>query len=233
MALARTGTLTFSATQVTLTNTTGDYNAVTNPGGYGAPNPTFASLHHYGILRKKAVGTETDEVLSVTSDGYASALTFVATRERDGWFEGKLLDISIWDSGTAYTGGTLVTGSVVSYLGVVYYSILNGTNQQPNISPTYWTAVTDYTTIEDNASISVTTVGRVTVYDADLYWSNKMALNSQNGRVGLSPDDRQTAALNRILWHIQCALVADQFGNNSDGEWNVRTLRSLGAKAAE
>lgn len=232
MTLIRSAALEFSATQVTLVNDTGDY-SVSNPGGYGAPNAEFTDYKHYGLIRKKNVNNVDDEVLSLDSSDPDTAVEFSATRSEDGWYEGKTLDILPWSSLTSYTGGTAETGSVVSYLGVVYYCILSNSNSAPNVNPTKWTAVTDYTTIEDNVSVAVTTVGRVTAYDADKYWSGKIALNSQSGLCGLDPDDRQTARLNKIYFHIQAVLVADQLGENTSGAWNVITLRTLGAKNAE
>lgn len=49
-----------------------------------------------------------------------------------------------WSSATAY-----VVGAHVSFNNVNYVSILNGTNQQPDTSPTYWTALAGYSTVFD------------------------------------------------------------------------------------
>lgn len=49
----------------------------------------------------------------------------------------QVVDISspahVWSSASAY-----VVNDLTSYAGLTYVSILNGTNQQPDISPTYW-----------------------------------------------------------------------------------------------
>ena len=50
------------------------------------------------------------------------------------------VNTAAWNSATAY-----VAGNGVSYSGVNYVSILAGTNQQPDISPTYWTPLPNVT----------------------------------------------------------------------------------------
>lgn len=229
MALALAATLTFSATKVILTNTTGDYDVSDNPGGYGSPNAEFTDYAHYAIIRKKNVNGVADSVLTLDSYNPVSAVSFSADRSVDGWHEGKLLEIEVWDIGTAYTGGTALTGSVVEDDGVVYYCEQNNTGNKPSLNPSDWEPVTDLTTIEENPFVLTKFVGRVTPYNADVYWSTKMAENSQAGRCGICADSREKERLDKIYFHIQAVLVADQLGSNTDGEFNVLALLALGA----
>lgn len=233
MALDRTATLTFSADQVILTNTTGDY-SVSNPGGYGTPNPDFSDFAHYAIIRKKNVNEVADEELTIDSYDPDTAEEFDADRSVDGWHEGTMFDIGVWDSGTSYTGGTVTTGSVVEDDGIVYLCGTSNSNSKPSLNPSKWTVVTDLTTIEDNTTLSATVEDRVTAYDADVYWSKQIADLSQKGQCSLQliVDDKLKARLDLILLNIQCAKTADQLGSNTSGEWSVLRLRHLGAKAA-
>lgn len=221
MALELSATLTFSATQVTLTNDTGDYNVSTNPTGYGTPNPAFNALAHYAIIRKKNVNDVADEVLTLDSYSPTSAETFTTDRELDGWFEGTLIDILIW------TAGTYASGYVVYYNGVIYQSNTSTTGT-PGVSVD-WTVVTDLESIEDNATVYTYAIGRSTAYDADVYWSKQIAANSEQGRCGICQDDRQKERLDKIEFHVNAVLVADQQGDNLEAEWNVQSLILLGA----
>jgi hypothetical protein len=223
MALSLSATLTFTASQVTLTNTTGDYNVSTNPTGYGTPNPAFNALAHYAIIRKKNVNDVADEVLTLDSYNVITAESFTCDRAIDGWYEGTLIDILIW------TAGTYASGYVVYYNGVIYQSNTSTTGT-PGVSGD-WDVVTDLTEIEDNDTVYTYAIGRTTAYDADTYWSKQIAQNSQRGRCGICDDDRQKDRLDKIEFHINCVLVADQLGNNQDAEWNVLTLIDLGAVA--
>lgn len=233
MALDRSASLTFSVDQVILTNTTGNY-SVSNPGGYGTPNPAFAAFAHYAIIRKKNVNEVADSVLSLDSYDPETALTFTADRDPDGWYEGVLLDIDVWDSGTSYVGGSLTTGSVVEDDGIVYVCGTSNSNSKPSLNPSKWIVVTDLTTIEDNTTLSATAEDRVTAYDADVYWSKQIADLSQKGQCSMQliVDDKLKARLDLILLNIQCAKTADQFGSDTQGEWAVLRLRHLGAKKA-
>lgn len=231
MALVVVAETTFAEDLVVLTDTTGAYNVTTNPTGYGAPNAAFAAYAHYAIIRKKNVDSVADEVLTLTAYNPITDTVFQAPRTTDGWYEGKKLTIPIWVTLTAYTSGTAATGSIVYYSGVVYYCIT--TNSDAAFTPAKWTAVSDLTTIEDNATLTVTTDGRVTAYDADVYWSKQIATLSQQGQCGVPfEDDKLKARLDKIYRYIQNVLVADQLGNNQDGEWCVLQLIAMGAKDA-
>ncbi len=222
MALTVKAELSFSKTQVILTDTTGNYDATTNPGGYGAPNALFTDYAHYAIIRKKNVNSVADVVMALDAYDEEVATEFKATRTLDGWYEGKKLNILKW------TAGTYPLDTVRWYNQVVYKANIS-TSQTPGAGAD-WTVVSDLTTIESNSTVTVTIDGRVTVYNADLYWSKQMAANSQKGLCGVCEDDRKKKRLDDILFHIQCALVGDQTGNNSNGEWNVLALIQLGAK---
>lgn len=222
MALQVVVQFAFSAQGLTFSDVTGDYNAVTNPTGYGAPNDAFSDFAHYALIRKKNVNSVADEILALDVYNPISATNFTADRDRDGWFEGKKFNIRIWSAGT-YPSGT------VRYHSGSIYMANTSTSQTPGAGA-QWDVVTDLTTIENNATVIITAEGRVTVYDADVYWSKQIMKNSQGGKCGLCEDDRKKAKMDRIFLYIQQALTADQLGLNTDGEWSVLALRLLGAK---
>jgi hypothetical protein len=214
--------ISFSATQVIVDDTTGNY-SVSNTGGYGAPNDAFADFAHYLILRKKNVNQVADVVMVLDSYNPLSATQFTATRSIDGWYEAKKLNIRKW------TAGSYVLNDVRYYNGSVYKAT-TATSGTPEVSPD-WLLVTDLTTIESNPTVVVATDGRVTVYNADLYWSRQIAINSQKGHCGdFCLDDKQKSRIEKIEFHIQVALIADQTGDNESGEWNTLTLITMGAK---
>jgi Ca2+-binding RTX toxin-like protein len=207
---------------VTAEDVTGAYHVTDNPTGYGAPNDAFADFAHYVIIRHKNVNSVADEVLTLNLYNPLSATEFTATRTTDGHYEVTKLNIYIWSAGT-YAADT-----VRYYAGSVYLSNTS-TSQTPGAGA-QWDVVTDLTEIEDNNTLIDTITGRVTVYDADVYWSKQIALNSQRGKCGICEDDRKKKKMDDILQYIQNALTADQLGYNTDGEWAVLALRLLGAK---
>lgn len=231
MAFALAGTLTFSADQVILTDTSGDYDVSSNPTGYGTPNPEFDSWAHYGLITKKNVNEVADVVLTLDAFNPISDSEFTAARDVDGWYEGTILNIPIWDyvPATAYTGGTVLTGSVVYDLGIVYYCTVSNTSARPASNPSKWTVVTDLSTIATNPSVTAKIIGQVTAYNADVYWSKQIATLSEQGQCGVCEDDKLKARLDKIYRYIQNVLVADQLGNDTDGEWNALQLIAMGA----
>ena len=220
MALSLSSALTFSATQVILTNNTGDY-SVSNTGGYGSPNLAFADLAHFAIIRKKNVNGVADEILAINSYDELTAVEFTFTRLIDGYYEGTLIDILIW------TAGTYAADRVVYYNGVIYQANTSTTGT-PGVSADWDVAA--LADVEESDDVYTAVDGRTTPYNADVYWSKQIAQNSQRGRCGICEDDRQKERLDKIEFHINCVLVADQQGNNQDAAWNVLALIELGAE---
>lgn len=221
MALEISVALSFSRTAVTFTDGTGDYDAGDNPGGYGAPNDEFSDFAHYAIIRKKNVNDVDDEILELDAYNPLTATEFTTERAVDGWYEGTKLNIRIWSAG-------IYNVDTVRYHSGVIYKANTLTSQTPGAGA-QWDVVTDLTTIESNNSVTVTRDGRVTPYNADLYWGKQIAANSKQGKCGICQDDRQKERLDRILRHIHAVNVADAYGFNQDGEWNVLALIQLGA----
>lgn len=220
MALTVVVEMVFGEDTVQMNDITGDYHAVDNPTGYGAPNAAFTDYAHYAIIRKKNVNDVADEVLTVDTYNEISETEFSAPRTVDGWYEAVKLNILVW------TAGTYAADIVKYYNGVIYKANTSTSNTPPHAD---WDIITDLTDIEDNNSITATIEGRVTAYNADVYWSIKIAENSQAGHCGLCEDDKLKARLDTIYRYIQSVLVADQLGDNTSGEWSALRLIALGA----
>lgn len=206
---------------ITFREDTGDYHVTTNPTGYSTPNPDFADYAHYAIVRKKGVNGTDDEVLTLETYNPLTATEFVAPRLTDGWYEGNSLKVTKW------TAGTYAAGIVRYYSGSIYIAATS-TSATPGADAD-WTLVTDLEDIEGNDSVEENAFGKVTAYNADVYWSRQIALNSSQGKCGICSDDRQKLRLDNIKFHVAAALIADLQGNYTDGEWNVLSLIQLGA----
>jgi hypothetical protein len=220
MALTVALELVFSSTTVILNDITGAYHAVDNPTGYGTPNAEFADYAHFAMIRKKNVNNVADSLLALAVYDEITATEFIGTRSVDGWYEGCKLNIPIW------TAGTYASGTVKFYNGVIYKANTSTSEQPPHAD---WDVITDLEDIEGNSSIITTYEGRVTAYNGDVYWSKQIALNSQAGHCGLCEDDKKKARLDKIYRYIQNVLVADQLGDNQNGEWNALQLIAMGA----
>lgn len=223
MALTVLSTFQYSATKVFLVDNTGTYDVLTNPTGYGGPNPAFAAYAHYALLTKKNVNMVADAVLALDAYDPLTAVKFSASRSVDGWYEGTLLNILIWTAAT-YPLNT------VRYQNGVIYKVTNvaGTSAAPPSAD--WAVVTDLTTILANATVIVTVKESDTAFSADAYWSQKIADLTQQGNLAIPDDERDKKRLDDIERTIKQVLAADQLGNNAAGEWCVLRLQKLGAR---
>lgn len=236
MALVPSWTLAFSATQVVATETTGTYNALTNPTGYGSPNPAFNDFEHIVFIKKKNVNNVADATVAGVYGPISDGGTYTASRSVDGWFELTNVNIPVWDSGTNYNGsGSATLSDYVFYNGVKYKAIQDNVNQNPETQTDYWEEISEedflllpHASFDNN--VYVTIEGRVTAYDADVYYANRIAEKTQLGFAGVAQTDRDKKRIDDIYRAVQQVLVADQLGNNTDGEWIVLRLQKMGAK---
>lgn len=108
MALALT--LTYSASntadncgEAIIDDTTGTYDAGSNPGGYGAPNEDRADLALYLFAIKKGYNTADVELSYTNVDAEADTVaSWTVPVSVDGWHRFRVLGIPQWDSGTSY-----------------------------------------------------------------------------------------------------------------------------------
>lgn len=133
----------------TITQQDGGLTAIaTNTTVYGSPNQDRDDAAEYVLWSK----TDVNAVRTFTNPAQGDVLTnlvYSVSTLVDGWFELIRLRIQPYNGATAY-----VSGNVFYYAtdGKVYQAIASSTGQLPT-NPTYFTEVTDLTTIIGNASI--------------------------------------------------------------------------------
>ncbi len=125
-------------TTLVVTDTTGNYDAVLNPGGYGAPNETRANLYlKLFVSLRKSTGRE---YLTVPAYNENTASTWTITDSNDGWHELYLFGCLAWGSGITYTTG-YITYSVAT--DTFYKSIQSGNINHAVTDTAWWTPTTD------------------------------------------------------------------------------------------
>ena len=142
-------------------DSTGTYDAGTNPGGYGAPNPDRADLGLVLVAQKKGYGNIADTELEYSNTGndFDTIASWTVDVTVDGWHEAVILGIPIWSAGTYDQSQAIVEADVV------YICDANGTTTQPSVSG--WTVATQ-TNLEAIRDDLVTYSPTSTVYSGTL-----------------------------------------------------------------
>jgi len=153
--ICRTATTADCGT-VTITDQTGNYDAVDNVGGYGTPNPDRADLALF-LMGWKWVSPDEDDPedvpLTINNDDPLNVTSWDIAQTIDGYYYYKIFGVPVWDVAVAYTTGDVVYDSTYQ----AYYKALQGsTGSQPGATPLDWEVVENLLEEEDNDSIYLT-----------------------------------------------------------------------------
>jgi hypothetical protein len=146
-------TVSSDCADVTVSDGTGDYDAGTNPGGYGAPNTVRGEIALYmqaysynndASVNVKEILTSTDNPLAVTAWQYKPSI--------DGYYKFRIIGAKAWDIAVAYMAENIIyfVGGSAATTGL-YQAIQNSTGETPEANPTYWAMIT--TTELNNADV--------------------------------------------------------------------------------
>jgi hypothetical protein len=154
----------------TISDTTGTYDALSNPTGYGSPNDDRSDVANYLLVSKNDVsGNRT--YLMVTNTSPLSTMIWNLVSGADGLHQATLLSFQLWNSGSAYVSSG--APSVVYYTPTskYYRAIQASTNIAPDSGggASYWEEITDFTEIQQGHS-------NVEVIDYSFLISSRTAL---------------------------------------------------------
>jgi hypothetical protein len=243
MALIPQLTLVTASTnneQIAMQESTGVYNASTNPGGYGAPNAELVDSAQYCFAFKKNVST-TDanhtNLLSNTTpeDGVGTKtwtlnITSTGSNTDDGWYKFYLLVCPIYSAATAYT-----VNQMVSSANILYKCIQAGTGQTPASSPTYWTAVNMADTVanleailDDQSTYSIWTgyENDIMIENTEIFYANKVA----EACAACSPCNDLADEIGEIEYlefYMRCAYTNESKENWTAAEKNIEILKDI------
>lgn len=106
LVIAKTG-INADGTEITITDQTGVYDASTNPGGYGTPNPERTDLALFlRVFAKRYNKTETLESTNLTTDPDSSDPLVVANwdctllSEKDSWIQATIYGLQLYAAST-------------------------------------------------------------------------------------------------------------------------------------
>lgn len=161
LALKNKYQITIDATGIFVTDTTGQYAASTNEGGWGAPNPDLATMCVFAIvIRKDSSG---DQQMVPVSNQFVADPVALNTKEtafeftflNDGVIEATVGTIPVADGdnavGTAYlSGGVVALGDYFYYNNAVWYA-----NPAPDPGDPVIQEITDYSILLENSDTIV------------------------------------------------------------------------------
>lgn len=243
MALIPTLTLVSGSTnneQIAMQESTGAYDAGTNPGGYGAPNIEAVDAAQHVFAFKKNVSS-TDENITdhlntydpedgVTTKTWTLDISEDGANTDDGWYEFYLMVVPIYSAVTAYT-----VDEIVSSAGILYKCIQAGTGQTPASSPTYWTAVDITDTVEnletilddqDTYSIWTGYEHDIMIENTEIFYANKVA----EACAACAPCNDLSDEIGEIEYlefYMRCAYTNESKENWTAAEKNIEILKDI------
>lgn len=151
LALKR-GAISDDLTYFLVEDSTGNYDAALNPGGYGSPNPARASmaLFVYGYKYHKDVA---DTALAITNNtAPETAASWQVGMSLDGYHYIRIVGVNDWDAIVNY-----IVDQIVYYQNKFYIATQASINLDPVNNTSSWAEITDLTTdaVYTNTSVYV------------------------------------------------------------------------------
>jgi hypothetical protein len=243
MALIPKLTLVTASTtyaQIAMQESTGTYNASTNPGGYGSPNVELVdSAQHCFAFKKNVSGDDANHTdlldNSTPEDGVGTKtwtldITSSGSDTDDGWYKFYLLVAPIYGAGTAYT-----VNQMVSSANILYKCIQAGTGQTPVSSPTYWTAVNMADTVanleaildnQDTYSIYTGYTNDLMIENTEIYYANQVA-EAAGLPYPCADTSDEIRELEYLEFYMRCAYTNESKQNFTAGEKNIEILKDI------
>jgi hypothetical protein len=160
---------------VTITDQTGDYDAVDNPGGYGTPNPDRADLALF-LYGWKWVSPDADDPedipLVIDNTDPINVTEWQIEESLDGYYYYKLFAVPVWDIATAYVIDDVVYDSTYQEY---YKAIAPSTGSQPGDNPANWEVVDNLIEEEENESLTVQLYNDAITCRAEACWSQVLS----------------------------------------------------------
>ncbi|MHA2404732.1 MAG: hypothetical protein ACXADH_17160 [Candidatus Kariarchaeaceae archaeon] len=243
MALIPKLTLVTASTtyaQIAMQESTGTYNASTNPGGYGTPNVELADSAQYCFAFKKNFSSTDanhtnllDNTTPEDGDGtktWTLNISSTGSNTDDGWYKFYLLVAPKYNGATAYT-----VNQMVSSVNILYKCIQAGTGQTPASSPTYWTAVNMDDTVEnleaildDESTYSMHTgyTSDVMVENTEIFYANKVAeaCAAKSPCADLADEIKDIETLE---FYMRCVYTNEAKQNYTAAEKNIEILKDI------
>lgn len=227
--------ITSNCKTFTIDDVTGTYDAITNPGGYGAPNPERSDLYLALVVTLKK--SDGDELITVPSYTPNTVTTWSVAVTEDGWYEIYLCAAYEYDSNLTY-----IENAVVYYPSTnsFYYSVVDNNYDNSVMNDAYWKLVT--------TSLQLSTAAEITQQEIDdsgndnqvVYGGQANIIELCNSRVcaarrlmeegcGCDCDDCDHCCsnkmYNRIRNRIEAAEINESAGSFSKGQVIVESLQ--------
>jgi hypothetical protein len=210
---------------------TGTYNAGTNPGGWGSPNPERTDYNLYGLLTdKQPEGTDTDTAYTNNAAEADTLTAWTYEISADGWYRAYSIAIRDWDATAAYS-----VNQIIYYLGTLYKCIVTtSAGEDPVSAPSKWTSYADTAAglreIIDNTS---TYSQESTIYVAYADYVEKCRANGIYGDVWeLESSEKPSQFTPELAYKITAFLeggkVAEARGKYAEANSKILKVSDLG-----
>lgn len=211
-------------------DTTGNYNVSTNPGGYGSPNPNRSDLYMM-ILVNLRPNTGRIPIL-VPAYNFNTASTWTVTLSQDGWYEIYAFSTVIYASGTTYQLGYITYDLSTN----VFYKSLQNNNIGHSVTDTaWWIPTTDTEDFIAAAALVQPNTYQTTLNDVELCRSvkckSKALFQAAEEKSSADPqEDHNIDMYEKIRLRVEAAQVAASLSIFDDAEEFIEDITKLCVK---
>lgn len=216
-------TISADCATLTITDQTGNYDASTNTGGYGAPNETRANLYlKLFVTLKKTTG---DEPQTVPAYNENTASEWEITISEDGRYEAVLFGCLVWSAAITYALNEITYDAAQDEF---YKSVQAGNINQARTDTAWWTPVTTPAELQAAADLP----------QADVYIDTDDIVELCNSKIcraeayrdadcGCVDDPCNLSTYEKIRLKIEGAEIEDAAGNPGNAQVIIENLQEV------
>lgn len=210
-----------------VSDTTGNYNVTTNPGGYGAPNATRASLYLLVLVNLRLSSGR--QAIDVPTYNKNTGSTWTITLAQDGWYEIYAFACQIYAGGTTYALGYITYDLATD---AYYKSLQAGNTGHAVTASAWWEATVDVEDFAAAVALIQPNVYETTLNDVQLCRSVKckaLALfqAAQADDCCSGDNDCALQTYEKIRLRVEAALVAAALQDYLDAEEFIEDINTL------
>lgn len=222
--------ITNDRTQINVIDSTGDYDAEDNPGGYGSPNPERSDLAVFIFMYDKTPNEDDVLLEDVDNTSPETADEWFGTIDHDSWYQFLVVSVPIWTSEGLNGSGVYIVDSIVYRGSNLYITQGDDVGTDPLEDEVNWRIVEvedlpDY--LETSSTVIYGVSNDVVMVNSGVCYAKLVARATEEGCCDGCEDTAVMAAYKKVRVLLESAKCNRDQQKYADADKNVDAINEI------